>query len=109
MGVFLSCGLVVVPLYTDDRPDNVAYIMENSAVKVLLVQDAANWKRLAPALTGQEDLKRILILNPSKHDTPEALLKDERVRYVSDWLPDTAGPLKKRDGDPRVSCCRTTT
>jgi long-chain acyl-CoA synthetase len=98
----LSCGLVVVPLYTDDRPDNVAYIMENSAVKVLLVQDAANWKRLAPALAGQEDLQRVLILNPSKRDAPESLLQDTRVRYVSDWLPDEAGPLQKRAGDPHA-------
>jgi long-chain acyl-CoA synthetase len=98
----LSCGLVVVPLYPDDRPDNIAYIMENSAVKVLLVQDAASWKRLAPALAGQEDLQRVLILNPSKRDAPESLLQDDRVRYVSDWLPEQAGPLQKRDGDPHA-------
>jgi long-chain acyl-CoA synthetase len=48
----LACGLVIVPLYTDDRPDNIAYIMSDSAVKVLLVQDAAVWKRLGPALDG---------------------------------------------------------
>jgi len=48
----LACGLVIVPLYTDDRPDNIAYIMTDAAVKVLLVQDAAVWKRLGPALAG---------------------------------------------------------
>ncbi len=58
----LACGLVIVPLYTDDRPDNIAYILDNAAVKVLLVQDVASWKRLAPALAGQEDLQRVLIL-----------------------------------------------
>ncbi|MDH3980849.1 MAG: AMP-dependent synthetase/ligase [Gammaproteobacteria bacterium] len=98
----LSCGLVVVPLYTDDRPDNIAYIMENSAVKVLLVQDAANWKRLAPALAGQEDLQRVLILNPSKRDTPESLLQDSRVHYISDWLPEQGEPLQRRKGDPHA-------
>jgi long-chain acyl-CoA synthetase len=98
----LSCGLVVVPLYTDDRPDNIAYIMENSAVKVLLVQDAANWKRLAPALAGQEDLQRVLILNPSKRDTPESLLQDSRVHYISDWLPEQGEPLQGREGDPHA-------
>ncbi len=98
----LSCGLVVVPLYTDDRPDNIAYIMENSAVRILLVQDATNWKRLAPALAGQEDLQRVLILNPSQRDAPESLLQDPRVHYVSDWLPAEAGSLQKRDGDPHA-------
>ncbi|NNJ94033.1 MAG: long-chain fatty acid--CoA ligase [Halobacteria archaeon] len=98
----LGNGLVVVPLYTDDRPDNVAYIMENSAVRVLLVQDAAAWSKLAPALSGQEDLQRVLILNPSKNDAPGHLLADERVRFIPDWLPDSAPPLQDRKGDPHA-------
>ena len=36
----LSLGLVTVPLYTDDRPDNIAYILRDADVCVLLVQDA---------------------------------------------------------------------
>ncbi len=98
----LACGLVVVPLYTDDRPDNIAYIMDDSAIRLLLVQDAATWKRLAPALTGQEHLQRVLILNPSRSDQPEALLADPRVRYISDYLPHVAPPLAKRNGDPHA-------
>jgi len=97
----LACGLVVVPLYTDDRPDNVAYIMDDSAVKVLLVQDTTNWKRLGPALAGQADLQRVLILNPPKSSSAE-VLQDERVRYVADWLPAESAPLVKRDGDPQA-------
>jgi long-chain acyl-CoA synthetase len=97
----LGCGLVTVPLYTDDRPDNVAYIMTDSAVKALLVQDVGHWKRLAPALAGQEDLQRVLILNPPK-TTPAAGLLDERVRFVDDWLPQEAPPLTRRAGDPHA-------
>ncbi len=97
----LACGLVIVPLYTDDRPDNIAYIMSDSAVKVLLVQDAAVWKRLGPALAGQDDLQRVLILDGSRSGTT-AVLQDKRVRLVSDWLPAAAAPLHKRDGDPHA-------
>ncbi|MGB5715786.1 MAG: long-chain fatty acid--CoA ligase [Gammaproteobacteria bacterium] len=97
----LACGLVIVPLYTDDRPDNIAYIMSDSAVKVLLVQDAAVWKRLGPALAGQDDLQRVLILDGSRSGTT-AVLQDKRVRLVSDWLPVVAAPLQKRDGDPHA-------
>ncbi len=97
----LGSGLVTVPLYTDDRPDNVAYIMTDSAVKVLLVQDVGQWKRLAPALAGQEDLQRVLILNPPK-TTPAADLLDDRVRFVADWLPAEAPPLAPRDGNPHA-------
>jgi len=97
----LGCGLVTVPLYTDDRPDNVAYIMTDSAVKLLLVQDIGHWKRLAPALAGQEDLQRVLILNPPMM-TAAADLLDERVCFVPDWLPAEVPPLTPRDGDPHA-------
>jgi long-chain acyl-CoA synthetase len=97
----LACGLVVVPLYTDDRPDNIAYIMSDSAVKVLLVQDAPVWQRLDPALAGQDDLQRVLILDGSKAATAK-VLQDQRVRLVSDWLPASAAPLQQRNGDPHA-------
>ena len=101
----LACGLVVVPLYTDDRPDNIAYIMTDAAVKVLLVQDAAVWKRLGPALAGQDDLQRVLILSSTLNNataSPAEVLADERVRFVADWLPDNPVPLEKRAGDPHA-------
>ena len=39
----LSLGLVVVPLYPDDRPDNVAYILQDADVRLLLVNSARQW------------------------------------------------------------------
>ena len=98
----LSCGLVIVPLYTDDRPDNIAYILSDSAVKLLLVHDTGIWKRLAPALAGLEDLQRVLILHPSETSSPAEALQDKRVRFVSDWLPEQADPMRKRHGDPHA-------
>ena len=97
----LACGLVIVPLYTDDRPDNIAYMMSDSAVKVLLVQDAAVWGRLGPALAGQDDLQRVLILSSAKA-SPGEVLADERVRFVADWLPDNAVAVERRDADPHA-------
>jgi long-chain acyl-CoA synthetase len=95
----LACGQVIVPLYTDDRPENIAYILMDSAVRVLLLQDVGNWKRLAPALNGLEDLDRVLILNRAAVPADE-LPDDDRVRFVSDWLPQAAGKLAPRTGDP---------
>ncbi|MFZ1573994.1 MAG: AMP-binding protein, partial [Chromatiaceae bacterium] len=46
----LSLGLVTVPLYTDDRADNAAEILRDAGVKLLLMQDAHRWKRLAPII-----------------------------------------------------------
>ena len=98
----LACGLVIVPLYTDDRPDNIAYILDDSAVKLLLVNDTPVWKRLVPALAGQNDLQRVLILHPSKTSSSADVIRDERVRFVSDWLPAQSAPMEKRTGDPHA-------
>jgi long-chain acyl-CoA synthetase len=42
----MSLGLVVVPLYTVDRPDNVAYIINDADVKVLLFENDEQWQAL---------------------------------------------------------------
>ena len=44
----LGLGLVVVPLYMQDRPDNVAYILKDSGCKLLLVGTHAQWQGFAP-------------------------------------------------------------
>ena len=51
----MSLGLVIVPLYTVDRPDNAAYIINDADVKVLLFENseplhAAASARLLPPL-----------------------------------------------------------
>ncbi|WP_421620933.1 AMP-dependent synthetase/ligase [Alkalilimnicola ehrlichii] len=42
----LALGLVVVPLYTSDRPDNVAYILEDSGARVLILEQAETWQAI---------------------------------------------------------------
>jgi len=93
-------GLVTVPLYIEDRPDNVAYILQDAAVTLLLTQNLAQWRKLAPALRGNQILRRVLILDtPSDQaDKRAALQDDERLRFVDDWLPHSA---PQPDRDPR--------
>ncbi len=98
----LSLGLVTVPLYTDDRPDNIAYILAESGVKAMLVQDAGRWKRLVPSLPeeGEGPLRRVLLLDGSK-EAHKFVRNDERIRLVSDWLPEKSPVLRVRNGaDP---------
>jgi long-chain acyl-CoA synthetase len=96
----LGEGLVSVPLYTEDRPDNVAYILADAAVRLLLLQNLAQWRKLASALHGNETLSRVLILESPKNtaDKTAALADDERLRFVEDWLPDNSPPLSRRNG-----------
>jgi len=94
----LGLGLVVVPLYTDDRPENIAYILSDAGVKLVLVQDAGRWGRLAPLLHDVPGLERVLLLE----DAPERRSPgdlDRRVRPVETWLP-AEGVLRERNGDP---------
>ena len=63
----LSLGLAVVSLYMDDRPDNTAYMLSDSAAKLLLVQDATQWRRLQSVIEPLPDLNRILIGAGGRH------------------------------------------
>lgn len=94
----LGLGLVVVPLYTDDRPDNVAYILRDSAVKVLLLGDRGLWQRLAPAVAPIEHVQRILIMDCERRQAPAG--GDDRVVCIKDWLVQGEAQLRERDGDP---------
>ncbi len=98
----LGRGLVTVPLYTDDRPDNIAYILEEAGVRLLLVQDAGRWRRLAGVIPAEGVLKRVLLLDDSEQARALAR-QDERVRLVSDWLPREAPELQLRENrDPHA-------
>jgi len=81
----LGLGLVVVPLYTDDRPDNIAFILNDAAAKLLIVHDLKLWKRLSSIDQPIESVNRIVICS----NAPESPVvnEDERVRYLQQWMP----------------------
>ncbi len=89
----LGLGLVVVPLYMDDRPDNAAYILHDAGVKVLLLHDDKQWKELAEHLEEDSKLKRVVVVH-SKHAV------DGIAKTLDDWLPQEPGFLQERGGDP---------
>lgn len=97
----MSLGLVTVPLYTDDRADNAAYILQDAAVKVLLVQDAGRWKRLAAAIGDQPCPQRVVILDPSE-EAQRLATEDDRVVTRADWLPAEGAELEQRASDPHT-------
>ncbi|MFQ5643925.1 MAG: AMP-dependent synthetase/ligase [Thiogranum sp.] len=99
----LGEGLVSVPLYTDDRPDNVAYILHDAVVRVLLLQNMRQWKALVPALSDNTTLVRVLILeSPGADEKSSAADADPRLRFVEDWLPAAAADASRRTGDPHA-------
>lgn len=100
----LAEGLVSVPLYTEDRPDNIAYILDDAAVKLLFVQNLAQWKKLEPSLQGNDVLQRVLILETPGNVSEQTVVleQDERLRFVDGWLSAQALPLERREGDPHA-------
>jgi len=90
----MGLGLVVVPLYPDDRPDSVAYILQDADVKLLFLQNAGQWKRLEPSITEEHALKRVII-----NSSDDAPLTEPAV-YSQNWLPENWGVIKDWDNEP---------
>lgn len=80
----LSLGLVVVPLYVNDRPENIAFILQDAGVQVLLCNGPQHWQQLEPIHSQLEGLRRIVTLAPCP--SPR-----QRVSWVGDWLPAAGG------------------
>ena len=80
----ISLGLVVVPLYTVDRPDNVAYIIKNAQVKVLLFETDEQWQALR-TVRAQLDTVQHMISLDSIVDKEEP-----RLKCADEWLPPKA-------------------
>ena len=75
----LRLGLVVVPLYTADRADNIAYVIGDSGAKLVLFADSDLWQQVYDA---DEDTSCI--------ETVLTFAGDEggRVQLVDTWLPE---------------------
>ena len=79
----LGLGLVLVPLYPRDRPDNVAWILHHCGAAVLIIESAIQWRILAPVLDGLAPLRKVV----SIEEVPGA---PDRVCPASRWLPERA-------------------
>ena len=90
----LGLGIIVVPVFMNDRPDNIAWILNNSGASLLVIESQEQWE----ALLGVEDqldaLKQIISLVPL-HNT------HERVMALDDWLPETPGTWRRMNRNPR--------
>ncbi|MCG5501725.1 AMP-dependent synthetase/ligase [Ectothiorhodospira lacustris] len=57
----LGLGLVVVPLYTSDRADNLAYILEDSGASVLILQHMEAWRGIEQSGQTLKRLQRVIV------------------------------------------------
>jgi long-chain acyl-CoA synthetase len=81
----MACGLVTVPLYTNDRPDNVAYVVQDAGVKILLIQNQRQWRELSKLSSVTETLQRVISVETvSNHDEVSQLESLNHWLSVSD-------------------------
>ena len=74
-------GMVPVPLFVDDRPDNVAFILADAQVKVIVIDGEEHWKRLKTVREQLASLTLILTVKPV-NDADEP-----RLKTLGEWLP----------------------
>src|SRR3989338_2358775 len=80
----MSLGLVVVPLYTGDRPDNLAYIINDADVKVLLLENAEQWQALRTVRDQIGGVKRFVSIDTMRDST------EPRLKSITEFLPPAA-------------------
>jgi len=76
----MELGLVVVPIYTEDRADNVCYILEHSGAKILMIGGPLQWEELDGKLKGQHSLKRIVSIAACGDN------KNKKLISLESWL-----------------------
>ena len=88
----LGLGLVVVPLYADDNPENVAWCLQNSGARLLVAENS----RMAAALAKSHEalggkLPRVLCLTADRaEETIEAALPKQAGEFEAVALEDDA-------------------
>ncbi len=93
----LGLGLVVVPIYTDDRPENIGYILQDAGVRLLLLEGDEQWQRLQDIHTQLAGLVRIVTLKP----VGQALLQPHLVS-TDEWLPEHGDEMEVYSCSPNT-------
>lgn len=86
----LSLGLVVVPLYTEDRQDSVAYIINDAGVKVLLFGNSEQWQALRSVCAQLPCMQRMISLDRIVGHY------EARLLCAEEWLPAHAVLVEER-------------
>jgi len=75
----LRLGLVIVPLYTADRADNIAYVIGNSGSKLVLFADNSTWQSVSNTDEDVSCVEQVLVFSGKAGG---------KVHLVDDWLPE---------------------
>lgn len=85
-------GLVTVPVYTNDRNENICWILKDAGCQLLLIENQTQWNALDTDTEEISKLKRIISLVPLKNPGSNVLALD-------DWLCPECGNYILSPGD----------
>ncbi len=92
----LGLGLVVVPLFVNDCPENLCYVLEDCGAKLLLIQGPRQWQQFVQVADRLDSLQRVITL-----ESIETQQTDPRLQWIDEWLPgEQGGELIARDSAP---------
>ena len=80
----MSLGLVVVPLYTVDRPGNIAYIVNDADIKVLLFENDEQWQALRTVRDRLGGVKRFVSIDIVRNGI------EPHLKSIAEFLPPAA-------------------
>ena len=78
----LGLGYIVVPFYTNDRAENISYIIADAQIRVILLETAKQWQTIKSHCQNLPSLQRIVCMEDIS-DPDEA-----RLVPLATWLPD---------------------
>jgi len=94
-----SLGLVVVPIYTNDRVENIRYILENANIKIFFIEDPSVCKEL---LNNEENFEKQGLNNLLRIVTYQSIshYNNSRLVLTKDWLPSYAETIERVHIEP---------
>jgi long-chain acyl-CoA synthetase len=93
----MGLGLVVVPLFVNDNPENIIHILQDSGAKFLLLKEAQTWQKLAAKKDQMPDLTRVVCMG----ECPKNRKSGGMFMPASIWLPETSDAMHFGDGDEK--------
>ena len=87
----LRLGLVVVPLYTADRADNVGYVIGDAGAKLVLFASSAAWKKVDQSEENTQCVETVIVMQGSS---------DGAIKNINDWLPEHGAHLERGMAQP---------
>jgi long-chain acyl-CoA synthetase len=87
--------LVVVPLYTQDRPENVAYVVNDSDCKLMVFEGEGQWQLLAEVHGQLSGVQRLVSVKQLSDAATEP-----RLTCLADWFPAAGQATAPASADP---------